>query len=167
MSEVNVQKVNEGEKHRSPVFEELGRRLDAVRQRAFELFESRGGGFGQELEDWFRAEKEIFGGHHAELTENPQNYEVRLELKGFEPKDIHVTATANEIVVHAVNVQEEKDEQHSSYSSSDLLRRFGLENAIDPDQVKASLNHGLLTVEAAKVGAAATPEASAEAGGAA
>lgn len=32
-----------------------------IRQRAYELFEARGGEEGHELEDWLRAEEEIKG----------------------------------------------------------------------------------------------------------
>ena len=32
---------------------------DEIRQRAFELFEARGGQEGRELEDWLQAEEEI------------------------------------------------------------------------------------------------------------
>jgi hypothetical protein len=32
---------------------------DQIRQRAYELYEARGGEDGHELEDWFRAEEEI------------------------------------------------------------------------------------------------------------
>ena len=32
-----------------------------IRQRAYELFEARGGEDGHELEDWLRAEEEIKG----------------------------------------------------------------------------------------------------------
>ena len=38
-----------------PSFEE------EIRQRAYELFEARGGEEGHELEDWLRAEEEIKG----------------------------------------------------------------------------------------------------------
>lgn len=34
---------------------------DAIRQRAFELYEKRGGVHGADLEDWVRAEEEILG----------------------------------------------------------------------------------------------------------
>jgi Protein of unknown function (DUF2934) len=32
---------------------------DAIRTRAYALFEQRGGAHGQDLEDWFRAEAEL------------------------------------------------------------------------------------------------------------
>ena len=35
---------------------------EEIRQRAYELFEARGGEEGHELEDWLRAEEEIKGG---------------------------------------------------------------------------------------------------------
>ncbi len=34
---------------------------EEIRQRAYELFEARGGEEGHELEDWLRAEEEIRG----------------------------------------------------------------------------------------------------------
>ena len=34
---------------------------EEIRQRAYELFEARGGQQGHELEDWLRAEQEIKG----------------------------------------------------------------------------------------------------------
>ena len=34
---------------------------EQVRARAYELFESRGGEAGHELEDWLRAEEEVTG----------------------------------------------------------------------------------------------------------
>lgn len=40
----------------------IARPVDAeeeIRQRAYELFEARGGGEGRELEDWLQAEEEI------------------------------------------------------------------------------------------------------------
>ena len=35
------------------------RKDDEIRKRAFELFEARGKGDGQDLDDWLRAEDEI------------------------------------------------------------------------------------------------------------
>ena len=39
-----------------------------IRQRAYELFESRGREEGHEIEDWLRAEEEINGGEKAEAV---------------------------------------------------------------------------------------------------
>ena len=39
-----------------------------IRQRAYELFEARGGEEGHELEDWLRAEEEIKGNKSKALA---------------------------------------------------------------------------------------------------
>ena len=46
------------EQHNSPAISE-----EAVRQRAYELYEQRGGRPGRHHEDWFRAEQEIRDRH--------------------------------------------------------------------------------------------------------
>ena len=43
------------------VFPEPPNLEQEIRQRAYELFEARGGEEGHELEDWLRAEEEIKG----------------------------------------------------------------------------------------------------------
>ncbi len=47
--------------HRKPVAPVDRRVEEAIRQRAYELFEARGGQDGYELEDWLRAEEELSG----------------------------------------------------------------------------------------------------------
>lgn len=38
---------------------------EEIRQRAFELYEARGGESGHEMEDWFTAEKELNERHRT------------------------------------------------------------------------------------------------------
>ena len=35
---------------------------DAIARRAFEMYQTRGGGHGQDVEDWLQAERELVGG---------------------------------------------------------------------------------------------------------
>ena len=49
MPQVAVAKVNDAEKKTLPVFGEIAKRLEGVRQRAFDLFEKRGGEPGREM----------------------------------------------------------------------------------------------------------------------
>jgi hypothetical protein len=61
MSQVTIHRVDE-QAHRSfPVLGEIAKRLEHVRQRAFELFEKRRCEAGHALEDWLKAEHELFG----------------------------------------------------------------------------------------------------------
>lgn len=156
MPQVAVTKVKDAEKKTAlPVFEEIAKRLQAVQQRAFELFEKRGGELGHELEDWFQAEHELFGWPAAELAEENGAYEIEVTLPGFETKDVDVTATPNEVIVHAATEKEKKTQKENviwtEFGSNDVYRRFQVPIAINVDQVTAKLDNGILQIKAPKV----------------
>lgn len=151
MTKVAVQGFREA-KSDLPVYESFLRRMDAVRQRAFELFEHRGGIPGQELDDWISAEHELMGWPKAELREKDSKYEMDVTLPGFAAGDIEVTATPAEVLVHASNERRSssKDEKvvWSEFSNAEVFRRFVLPDAINPDGVTAQLEDGVLHLRA-------------------
>jgi HSP20 family protein len=154
MAQVAVTRVNDAEKKTLPVFGEIAKRLQGVQRRAFDLFEKRGGEVGHELEDWFKAEHELLGWPAAELTEKDGAYELEITLPGFEVKDIEVTATPNEVIVHAATEKEKKTQKDNvlwtEFGSNDVYRSFDVPNAINVDQVTAKLDNGILRVNAPK-----------------
>jgi HSP20 family protein len=154
MAQVAVKKVNGGDKEALPIFGEIARRFDAIERRAFDLFEKRGYELGHELEDWLKAEYEL-GCPAAELSEKDGVYKMEIALPGFEAKDVEVTATPSELVVHAAMKQEKKGEKDnvlwSEFGSSDVYRRFELPNPINADKVTANLENGLLHVSAPEI----------------
>jgi len=162
MAQVAITKVKDAEKKALPVFDEIAKRLEAVQRRAFELFEKRGREDGHELEDWFKAEQELFGSAAAELTEKNGVYEIGVTLPGFEAKDVEVTATPAEVVIHAATQKEKKSEKDNvlwtEFGSDDVYRRFQVPNAINVDQVTAKLDNGLLRVIAPKIANAKEPQ---------
>lgn len=154
MPNVHIQRDIEGERT-LPVFTEIFDRMEAVRQKAFELFEGRGGELGHELEDWIAAERAVMGWPAAELKDKRTAYEVEVTLPGFTAKEVEVTATNNEIIVHAASHHEKKGEDDtvlwSEYGSNDVYRRFDLPKAVDAERVTAHLDNGILHVMAPKV----------------
>jgi HSP20 family molecular chaperone IbpA len=157
MASVDVKKVNEHDKGELPVFEDLAKRFDEIRHRAFQLFEERGRVWGNELEDWLKAERDTVGPSLAEFTDQGEAYEIRVALPGFEAQDVQVTATPDEVVVHAESKHEQKAEDKvlwSEFTSSDVFRHISAPNSIDPDRVTATLDKGLLRITAPKVTAA-------------
>ena len=99
MANVAVQKVEKAGPEPLPIFETIEKRLDEVRRRAFELFEKRGYQLGHEIDDWLKAEHEVFGWPAAELAEKDGKYEAQITLPGFEPKEVQVTATPSEVEI--------------------------------------------------------------------
>lgn len=153
MSHVQIQRDAEGART-LPVFRELADRLEAVRERAFAHFSRRGGQPGHELDDWVTAEREVMGWPAAELKERNGAYEVDLTLPGFSPKDIEVTATPHEVIVHAVATTDRSGEDSrvlwSEFGRQEIYRRIDLPSAINADRVSASLDHGVLHLKAPK-----------------
>ncbi|SRR5579884_910240 len=155
MANVAVQKVENKNAKPVPLFQEIERQLEEVRRRAFGLFEKRGRELGHALEDWLKAEHEVMGWPAAELTETGSNYDLAMTLPGYEPKDVQVTVTPSEIIVHAQVETKKKAEDvrclWTEFRSNDVYRRFELPDAIDVDKVTASLDKGMLHITAAKM----------------
>jgi HSP20 family protein len=155
MSQVAVKKGNDGSKETLPIFAELAKRFQAIERRAFDLFEKRGRELGHELEDWLKAEHELLGWPAAELSEKDGAYEMQIALPGFEAKEVEVTATPLEIVVHAATKQEVKGEKENvvwtEFGSNDVYRRFELPNPIEIGKVTANLENGLLRINAHEI----------------
>lgn len=151
MSKVAITKVREEEK-RLPLFEEIERRFEAVKRRAFELFEGRGREHGHHMEDWLQAEQEIMGWPAAELVETDGAYELEITLPGFESKEIEVTAMPDDLIVHAASEsRKEKKEEGivwTEYGANDVYRSFHIPRTIDVDHVVATLDKGILHVKA-------------------
>jgi len=152
MSEVAIKKVNDTGKKTLPIFEEIAKRFEAVQRRAFDIFEKRGRELGHELEDWFKAEHELMGWGAAELAKRNDAYELQITLPGFEAKNIEVTATPREVIVHAATEEEKKTEKGNvmwtEFGSSDVYRRFEVPNPINVDKVTAEFEKGILRISA-------------------
>jgi len=154
MSQIAVTKANDSEKQTLPVFEAIAKRVAAIQRRAFDLFEKRGRELGHDLEDWLKAEHDLLGWPAAELTEKDGAYQMEIALPGFAAKDVEVTATPNEIIVHAATKEEKKTEKENvlwtEFGSNDVYRCFGVPNPINVEKVAANLDDGLLRITAPK-----------------
>jgi HSP20 family protein len=155
MAQVTITKVNDAGKKTLPVFEEMAKRMEAVRLRAFDLFEKRGRELGRELEDWFKAERELMGAPASELVEKNGAYELQITLPGFESKDIEVTALPSAIIVHAATQDQKKTEEgnviRTEAGSNEVYRSFEVPALINVDKVTASFEKGVLRIEAPQV----------------
>jgi HSP20 family protein len=141
-----------------PVFEELDRRMETVRQRAYDLFAARGFEPGHELDDWLAAEDEVLGWPAAELVETDSEFEMDLTLPGFQPGDIEVFAEPDCVTVHAAAEKEAEDtSEHvlwTEFGRNEVFRKVTFPAEVDLPRVKAELDNGLLRVHAPKARAA-------------
>lgn len=154
MAIVAVKKVEENKPAVAPVLEEMKATFEKIRKRAFEFFERRGGAHGFDVDDWVRAEHDLFWVPQAELVETESEFKIKVGVPGFEAKDVNITAQTNEIVIQGeAEKREEKTERgflYSEFGTKSLYRRFVLAAPIEIVAVTASLENGMLTITAPK-----------------
>jgi HSP20 family molecular chaperone IbpA len=155
MPRVEVKKVPEATDRHLPIFAELDKVADEIRMEAWNLFNHRGAGSGHALDDWLEAERKICW-PAAELAEADGRYSLKVALAGFEPRDIEVTATPQEIIVKAAHEREDKGTEDDArlkwteFHRNDVYRRVELPAAVDVDGISASLENGMLAITAPK-----------------
>ncbi len=152
MAHISVQKIEDKNVRPIQLFQEIEKQFGEVRRRAFEMFERRGRELGHALEDWVKAEHEILGWPAAELKEVDSKYELAMTLPGYETKDVQVTATPTEIIIHAKSDEKAGKAKTvwSEFGANDVYRCFGLPESIDVEKTTASLDKGMLHITAAK-----------------
>jgi HSP20 family protein len=154
MSTITVQKISEPGGKPLPIFEDMEKLCQRVRDRAYTFFLERGSQMGRALDDWLKAEREAFGWPAAEMKETEESYELELTLPGFDAKEVQVTATPTQILVHAVCPESRRPAGAkvvwSEFGANDVYRRFEMPQPVDVERVSARLDKGLLRIKADK-----------------
>lgn len=155
MPNIAIEKVRDGKQKTLPVFEDIDKRFNQIRQRASELFERWSREFSHELDDWLRAERDVLSGWSAaELKETDGRYELKMTLPGYGPEEIRVAATPAEVIVHAEAQHDDEAGGEgrvlwTEFGSDKVHRRFVFPEGIDVDKAHARLENGVLYITAA------------------
>lgn len=139
----------------APVFVEAEKMLERlaeitgdITKRAYDFFRERGGEFGKEVEDWFRAENELLRPVPVEITEADGNIFVRAAVAGFKPEEIEVSVKDNMLFLSGTTeAREEKKEAETivrEWRSNRFCRQFTLPSPVLADKVTAKLADGML-----------------------
>ena len=115
---------------------------DQIRQLAYHLFESRGGGDGRDVDDWLDAERELILTPESVLVERDGKFEIRMPAAGYDARDIHVTVLPASVVVQAAS--------KNKTGQKTLLRTIELPAPIDTGRTTARIDNGILFVTAAR-----------------
>jgi len=130
------------------LLEQIREFSQAVAQRAYEFFETRGREFGHDLEDWFRAEAELLRRVPVEIVETERQLTVRAEVPGFQAAEIQVSVEPQHLVISgkAETSKEEKTEKtvYNERRTNQFCRAVNFSVAIDPAQATATLKDGVL-----------------------
>lgn len=155
MSRLTVSKILSEEDRDLPIFTEFEKIVERIRDRAFRLSGARGYVGEHALDDWLTAERQICW-PPSRMTEIHDAYEISVALAGFDKDEIDVTATDREIIIKAAHETAEIDEDEmtvthfSEFCGNHVFRRFELPADIRVEEVTASFDNGLLTIDAPK-----------------
>jgi len=129
---------------------------DLISRRAYELFELRGSEHGHDREDWVQAVSEILVDVPVDITETETGFTIHAAVPGFSEKEIEVRVAPRSVCITGKReeVSEQTDEKTASTvrRSSQIFRAFDLPSEVDPGQVSATVNDGILEIEISKVG---------------
>jgi len=131
--------------------EELEEMHKAIARRAHEIFSGRAAG-GQDMDDWLRAERELSWSPAIELAEEDGVMRLEAAVAGFEPDDLDVQLTPDEVLIRSGNPHDHRGFEGSVYccefGRGQLFRSVHLPHSIDPERAKAKYRNGLLSITA-------------------
>jgi HSP20 family protein len=154
MSQVAISKCKSPETTPPTLLEQVKTLTDSIRERAFDIFQNRNGASGSDLGDWLQAERDVVWSPASELVDDEKEFRARIALPGFDAKEIQVSALPDALVIQA-NATHTHDGKRGSvcfceFSGKQLFRRLDLPATIDVDKVTASVDNGILQVNAPK-----------------
>ncbi|MFZ3211218.1 MAG: Hsp20/alpha crystallin family protein [Terriglobales bacterium] len=104
-----------------------------------------------------RAEQDLTAGNFippVDIYEDEQNVTLKVEVPGLDPKDVDVRVENNTLTIRGER-KFEKDEKEENFHRVErhygsFVRSFTLPNTVDPDNVKADYENGVLKIQLAK-----------------
>lgn len=137
------------------MFERITNLTKETTHKAYEFFQRRGGEFGRELDDWFRAESEILLPVQVEITETKEQINIRAAVPSFKPEEIEVSVKDNLLILSGETETEEKKEDEntifSEWRSNKFCRQLMLSSEVDAKKVTANLKDGVLRLTLPKI----------------
>lgn len=128
-----------------------------IRECAFQRFRAHGCE-GRALEDWTEAEGEVLYSPPSTVSESEHTVHLHAAVPGFAAASLEVNVLPQSITIEGCKEQGDRypgENAHlSGLGKKRLLRQFDLPARIEPEQVKAILENGVVHITARK---AATP----------
>jgi HSP20 family protein len=121
---------------------------ESIARRAFEIFQDRGQVDGQDLNDWFHAEAELFHIAHLCVFESDDALAVCAEVPGFRADELEVSVES-----HRISIAGKRETRHhktfrkiiySDRCSGQIFRAVPLPVEVDPKKATAALKDGIL-----------------------
>ena len=129
------------------MFEKLATLTRDITDLAFDFSRARGGEFGKDLEDWFRAENELLRPAPVEITESDEKILVSVAVPGFKPEEIEIAVKDNVLMINGIaesSLMKEGTTLLREWNSNRFCRTLALPANVDEANVTAKLTNGML-----------------------
>jgi len=140
--------------------ERFNKVYEEIANRAFGIFENEGRLFGRDLENWFKAETELFHPVHVNVAEAEGTVTVEAEVPGFEVKDLEVTLEPQRLIISGKRETKEETQKgktvYNEQCSNEIFRAITLPAEVDASKATATLKNGVLELQAPKSAKATT-----------
>jgi HSP20 family protein len=141
-------------KEPSSFMQQINDFINNIEKRAYELFELRGRENGHDLDDWFKAETELFTAVPLEIKEEKKRLLIRAEVPGFDIDDLQISLEPALLTIKGSHKEEiDKNEKEASYNETrerKIFRQVTLPVNVLPDSSEANLKGGVLEISARK-----------------
>jgi HSP20 family molecular chaperone IbpA len=130
-------------------FEQLNAPSESIARRAFEIFQSRGRTDGWDLEDWYRAEAELFHAAHVHLYESDDALGVSAEVPGFAAEELWISLEPSRLTITGKRTTNHKSMRRVLYCdpcADRIFRSMVLPVEVDPKKATAALKNGVLEI---------------------
>jgi HSP20 family molecular chaperone IbpA len=127
------------------VFDRMNETTSLIAQRAFEIYESRGGAHGFDRDDWFTAERELLPELQIDYDVTDSAVQLTMQVPGFEAKDLEVEVGHQRVVVFGLHT----DSGEGAADNCIVRKTIGvaeLPSEVDPQMARATLQNGTLRV---------------------
>ncbi|MGA2950272.1 MAG: DUF2934 domain-containing protein, partial [Candidatus Sulfotelmatobacter sp.] len=117
----------------------------SIAQRAYEIYESRGGGHGSDQDDWFTAEQEVLHPLAIERYVTDSALQLTAQVPGFAAKDLEVAIGHRRAVICGVHSGSNQPAA-TGRKDTKVMRIVELPFDVDPVLARATLQSGKLQV---------------------
>jgi general secretion pathway protein A len=134
---------------------------EAIKRRAYELFEARGYEHGHDREDWWRAECEILLNVAMEISEGHTDLVASAVVPGFPAEDLKVQVSPHGLCI--LGKRDTKCEPAAEMSAlavpcpKYIFQRWNLACEVDPTRMETTVYGGQLRIRLPKTGVTETP----------
>ena len=124
--------------------------FDNIARRAYDIFESNGRQWGHDIEDWFKAEKELLHPVQISVAETDQALEIKAEVPGFNEKELEISVEPQRLTITGKHESSKKEKKgktvYSEIRASNIFRSIDLPVEVNAAQAVATLKDGVLSL---------------------